>query len=640
MLRLPVAVMAAVLGLGLPMSPYLSIAHAATIKISTAESYTLSVAVVGSGSGLVQSTPSGIDCGSSCSSSFESNAVVELTATSEAGSTFTGWFGACTGLEPCTVTLDDDRLVTATFSSTESSIALQDLELPPDAEGKSVHVIAVSDDGRYALYEYGEPSSWSLHRRDLITGADDAIGVNQYSFPVMSSDGQFVAFTAPGNELSVWDASNVEEPVVVGSGAYPSISDDGMFVTYFAGGRNGNRLLNRATGTITELPDLGSGVPRLSGDGTLITIGGCCGEGLVQYDTSTGSVVRSLPRSNGIVPLVVSSTGRYVAGLQSGTVNEVGYVWADMVTGRFEHVPRAADGSCGGPFEHSVDIAEDGTWMVLVTNGANGTEQGPNSDTSFDSRGSYFISIGAESITVTGASGVSLATRAPSNNCGTIAASGDGRAVIFSSEHSADWAPPPPPYLNDVDRHGLQALSELLQSKIVMSLRGRISTTHVLSVSKAGSGSGSVTSDFGGVSCGLSCSASFVNGLSVVLTASPATGSSFVGWSGGGCSGTGTCTVSMTEARSVTATFRLRSYKLSIETRGRGAGVVSSSPAGLSCRALCSKMFSYGQSVTLTARPSRGSRFIGWSGGGCSGTGTCAVSMTQARSVTATFRNR
>jgi hypothetical protein len=40
---------------------------------------------------------------------------VTLTPTADAGSTFTGWSGACTGTGTCTVTMDQDRAVTATF---------------------------------------------------------------------------------------------------------------------------------------------------------------------------------------------------------------------------------------------------------------------------------------------------------------------------------------------------------------------------------------------------------------------------------------------------------------------------------------------------------------------------------------------
>ncbi|MGH2984129.1 MAG: PKD domain-containing protein [Solirubrobacterales bacterium] len=77
---------------------------------------------------------------------------------------------------------------------------------------------------------------------------------------------------------------------------------------------------------------------------------------------------------------------------------------------------------------------------------------------------------------------------------------------------------------------------------------------HSLTVSKDGTGSGTVTSSPAGISCGDSCQASFDAGTLVTLTASPDASSTFSGWSGA-CSGTGTCQVTMDQARSVTATF-------------------------------------------------------------------------------------
>ena len=74
-----------------------------------------------------------------------------------------------------------------------------------------------------------------------------------------------------------------------------------------------------------------------------------------------------------------------------------------------------------------------------------------------------------------------------------------------------------------------------------------------LSVVKAGSGSGTVTSSAGEINCGLTCSAP-VAAAPVTLTATASPGSAFTGWSGD-CSGTGTCTVAMSTSRSVTATF-------------------------------------------------------------------------------------
>ena len=81
------------------------------------------------------------------------------------------------------------------------------------------------------------------------------------------------------------------------------------------------------------------------------------------------------------------------------------------------------------------------------------------------------------------------------------------------------------------------------------------SLPRTLTVTKAGKGAGTVTSSPAGINCGATCSAGFANGSSVTLTASAATGSTFSGWSGSGCSGKGTCTVTMSANRFVKATF-------------------------------------------------------------------------------------
>jgi chitodextrinase len=78
------------------------------------------------------------------------------------------------------------------------------------------------------------------------------------------------------------------------------------------------------------------------------------------------------------------------------------------------------------------------------------------------------------------------------------------------------------------------------------------------------------------------------------------------------------------------------SYVLTVAKSGIGSGTVSSSPAGISCGSACSAGFSSGTSVTLTATAASGSAFTGWSGA-CTGTSTCTVTMSAAKSVTATF---
>ena len=78
-----------------------------------------------------------------------------------------------------------------------------------------------------------------------------------------------------------------------------------------------------------------------------------------------------------------------------------------------------------------------------------------------------------------------------------------------------------------------------------------------LSVHTSGAGAGTVTSSPMGIDCGSTCSASFEEGTTVILAATPEPGSTFNGWSGCGAEPEGKCEVTLTAAASVTATFAL-----------------------------------------------------------------------------------
>jgi uncharacterized repeat protein (TIGR02543 family) len=74
----------------------------------------LTVVKAGSGSGYVGGS-GGIDCGPTCSALQGPGAKVQLTALADAGSTFTGWSGGCSGTGPCNVTVTASLTITATF---------------------------------------------------------------------------------------------------------------------------------------------------------------------------------------------------------------------------------------------------------------------------------------------------------------------------------------------------------------------------------------------------------------------------------------------------------------------------------------------------------------------------------------------
>jgi hypothetical protein len=90
---------------------------------------------------------------------------------------------------------------------------------------------------------------------------------------------------------------------------------------------------------------------------------------------------------------------------------------------------------------------------------------------------------------------------------------------------------------------------------VALSGAGVTPPTHTLTVKLAGGGGGRVDGGAGAISCPSACSHAFAAGAEVTLTAIPASGSTFAGWSGGGCAGASTCRVTVGSDRTVSATF-------------------------------------------------------------------------------------
>ncbi len=154
-------------------------------------------------------------------------------------------------------------------------------------------------------------------------------------------------------------------------------------------------------------------------------------------------------------------------------------------------------------------------------------------------------------------------------------------------------------------------------------------------INTLGTGDGSITTNPTGINCGVTCSATFPGGASVTLNTTPKAGSIFAGWSGGGCNGTGACTITLNANISVTGSFVLPASTVSVSLSGPGG--VKSTPAGIDCGANCSKTYLTGTTITLAATPAAGAFFAGWSGGSCTGKSVCTITLNADTSIGANF---
>ena len=174
---------------------------------------------------------------------------------------------------------------------------------------------------------------------------------------------------------------------------------------------------------------------------------------------------------------------------------------------------------------------------------------------------------------------------------------------------------------------------------------GPVLISFVLTVSKSGAGSGSISPDSGTIvwGTGTSGTASYASGTSVVLTATADSGSVFDSWSGCDSASGSTCTVAMNADKSVTATFNQDTapavqYAITVNKSGTGNGSITADAGTISWAASTgTATYDANASVILTATASKGSTFESWSGCDTSSGSTCTVEMNAAKTVTATF---
>lgn len=166
------------------------------------------------------------------------------------------------------------------------------------------------------------------------------------------------------------------------------------------------------------------------------------------------------------------------------------------------------------------------------------------------------------------------------------------------------------------------------------------------------SGNGTVTSNDGNIDCPSDCDETYTTSTSVTLEANPADGETFSGWSGGGCTGTNACIVTVDSAKTVTATFTGGSggdgtflFQAFVEA---GQGTITSADGQINCTSNpnddannCAERYPAGTTVVITATPANGFVFNQFGGSSCSvdasSTNKCTYTMSKDRDSRVTF---
>ncbi|MCP4285400.1 MAG: hypothetical protein GY792_13245, partial [Gammaproteobacteria bacterium] len=572
----------------------------------------LDVSVTGTGSGSVSSDPAGIDCGSDCNETFSLGTPVTLTAVPELGSAFGGWIGDCSGAGECLLLMDATRKVTATFTLNQNELAV---------------TLAGTGSGMVSSIPAGIMCE--------TLGGSNCTKVFDYNTVVTltaiaAADSGFVgwggACSGTGDCIVTMDAAKDVSAIF-------TLNQYNLVV----------HLAGNGTGSVSSTPtgiDCGSDCNETYDHGTLVQLtpvsgptssfagwsGACSGTGICELTIeSAQNVTATFTLQSYSLDVSLSGTGSgtvssFPAGIDCGTACTATFDYGTVVT-----LTAAADlgstfigwaGACSGAGDCVVTIDAAQSVSAVFTLG-----QYPLSVT-LTGNGSGAVSSTPAGIDCDSSGGSDCSELYEYGTVVTLTAVADLNSVF------AGWTGACVGSANCVVTIGIaQAVTATFALE-----------QHPLSVALGGNGSGTVSSNPPGIDCGsggTDCMENFDYGTVITLTATTDTGSTFTGW-GEACTGTSDCIVTMDTAKSVTATFTLEQYDLSVALDGTGNGTVTSTPPGIDCDTACTAAFNYGTVVTLTAAADLNSVFAGWTGA-CVGSADCVVTIGVAQAVTATF---
>ncbi len=453
--------------------------------------YTLTLTAIGNGT--VTPTPAGVSCGTNCYG-YDAGTSIQLSGSPDAGSSFSGWSGGgCSGTGNCQLTIQSNQSISATFSASGAGA--------PDWTVDSVLVSPST---------VGPGQSVTIYATARNSGTAAAAGTTMHyrwsDDPTISpSDMQLC--TDSVSSRSAGGTDPLSETCTV-----PSSATRGT--TYYIGA-----CVEAVSGESSTLNNCSPGVPVIIppnsapssvsspvyGDLHVVTTLAACDNSCANGRSSWCFNQHQLPGH--------SSTG----GI--GQANDT-YAWDTNL-----NCP-SHDSDDGMPVYAVADgVVETSYGGSLNTDGTNGQVL-----IKHGSSGSYWWSgyLHMENKAVSNGDGVSKGQKI-----------GEISNVSGTATGAAN-------HLHFVVYTGTNAASSLASYDAAINARYTLTLTAI--------GNGTVTPTPAGVSCGTNCYG-YDAGTSIQLSGSPDAGSSLSGWSGGGCSGTGNCQLTIQSNQSISATF-------------------------------------------------------------------------------------
>jgi len=663
-------------------------AKAAT-ALFTLNQYTVTVQKAGNSSGVVVSSPNGIECGSTCTAVYGYGANVSLTATAAASTRFVGWSGACTGADTvCTVTVDAAKSVTATFALKQYPVAVHKrgngtgvISNQPGSINCGSTCSELSDHGTVTTFRAtADPTSlfagWqgactnttvtctvTVDTANVITAT---FALKQYGLTVQQqgTGAGIIALAPEGSNCSGPCTRQLEHGTVITLTATAAISST---FSGWQGGCTGNTAvcaltmdsakavtatftLNRFALTVTKG---GNGVGAVTSIPAGLTCGLTCTQTL-DYGTPVTLTATAADHSTftgwqgactGTQPTCTLTANATQQVTATFTLNQYALTVIPQGNGHGLVTSRPSGVACGI------------TCTVLLDYGAAITLTAtPFTDTLFTGWQGGCTGASPTCVVTLAADTAVTATFTLKQYALTVDQVGTGAGIVTSLPPGLDCGITCTVLVNHGTVLTLTATAAISSTftgwqgactgvapvcSLTMVRAQQVTATFALNhydltVVKTGKGTGVITSLPAGLDCGLTCTVRATHSAVITLTATPDTIASFTGWQGA-CSGTTpVCTVSMTAPQTVTATFGYQQYALTVTKSGSGAGIITSLPPAIDCGITCTALLEHGTVVTLTTTPGARSAFAGWSGA-CTALGPCVVTMTAATALTATF---